>query len=171
MDFLRLMRYKNLLMVLLTLLLTKYLLLDSIIPRNHFSLLHFTIFSLSVLFISAFGYLINDYFDIEADLINKPSKVYVTRIISKKNALKISIALAFIGLTLGSIVSYLASKIALVLFYVFVIIGLYLYSSYLKKVAILGNILIALLCALPIFLLYVFIVDLNFTSLQTILFF
>ena len=171
MDFLRLMRYKNLLMVLLTLLLTKYLLLDSIIPSNQFSLLHFIIFSLSVLFISAFGYLINDYFDIEADLINKPSKVYVTRIISKKNALKISIALAFIGLTLGSIVSYLVSKIAFVLFYVFVIIGLYLYSSYLKKVAILGNIFIALLCALPIFLLYVFIIDINFTSLPTILFF
>jgi len=171
MDYLKLMRYKNLLMVLLTLILTKYLLLDSIIPSNHFSLLHFVIFSLSVLFITAFGYLINDYFDIEADLINKPTKVYVTRIISKKKAFKISIILAFIGLTLGGIVSYSASKKALVLFYVFVIIGLYLYSSYLKKVAILGNILISIFCALPIFLLYVFIVDINFTSLQTILFF
>lgn len=171
MDFLKLIRYKNLFMVLLTLILTKYFLLDSIIPTNNFSLLHFVVFSLSVLFITASGYVINDYFDVEADLINKPTKVYVTKIISKKNVLKISVLLAFIGLILGIIVSFLVLKTELVSIYIFVIVGLYLYSFYLKKIAVLGNLLIAILCALPIFLLYLFVADANFTSLQTVLYF
>lgn len=170
MDFLKLIRYKNLFMVLLTLILTKYFLLDSIVPNNNFSILYFVIFSLSVLFISAFGYVINDYFDVKTDLINKPTKVYVTKIISKKDAFKISLILAIIGLTLGSVVSYLMLKTKLVSIYIFVIVSLYFYSNYLKKIAVLGNLLVAILCALPIFLLFLFIIGDNYIIYQNILF-
>lgn len=170
MDFLKLIRYKNLFMVLLTLILTKYFLLDSIVPNNNFSILYFVIFSLSVLFISAFGYVINDYFDLKTDLINKPTKVYVTKIISKKDAFKISLILAIIGLTLGSVVSYLMLKTKLVSIYIFVIVSLYFYSNYLKKIAVLGNLLVAILCALPIFLLFLFIIDDNYIIYQNIFF-
>lgn len=170
MDFLKLIRCKNLFMVLLTLILTKYFLLDSIVPNNNFSILYFVIFSLSVLFISAFGYVINDYFDVKTDLINKPTKVYVTKIISKKDAFKISLILAIIGLTLGSVVSYLMLKTKLVSIYIFVIVSLYFYSNYLKKIAVLGNLLVAILCALPIFLLFLFIIGDNYIIYQNILF-
>ena len=63
MDFLRLIRYKNLLMVLLTMFLTKYALIDSQIQPPSFSNFHFFLLSVSVSFITIGGYLINDIFD------------------------------------------------------------------------------------------------------------
>ena len=84
MGFLKLIRYKNLLMVLLTMVLTKYALLHSFIRNSYSSNLEPFILFLSVLLITAGGYIINDIFDVEADKINKPDNVFIDVIISKK---------------------------------------------------------------------------------------
>ena len=65
MDFLKLIRYKNLLMVLITMVLTKYALIPSFIPNSYLSDFYFSILTLSVLLITAGGYIINDIYDIE----------------------------------------------------------------------------------------------------------
>ena len=83
-SFLKLIRYKNLFMVLLTMVLTKYALLDSLIPNIEFSHFNFFLFAISILLITAYGYTINDLFDITADQINKPKKVFINKYISKK---------------------------------------------------------------------------------------
>ena len=85
-SFFQLIRYKNLLMVLLTMVLTKYALINSFISQPSLTSIDFIILSLSILFITAGGYIINDFYDIEADTINKPLKVYISKRIKKKNA-------------------------------------------------------------------------------------
>ena len=73
-SFFQLIRYKNLLMVLLTMILTKYALINSFISDPSLTSIDFIILSLSILFITAGGYIVNDLYDIEADTINKPLK-------------------------------------------------------------------------------------------------
>ena len=86
-SFFQLIRYKNLLMVLLTMILTKYALINSFISDPSLTSIDFIILSLSILFITAGGYIINDLYDIEADTINKPLKVYISKSISKKKCM------------------------------------------------------------------------------------
>jgi 4-hydroxybenzoate polyprenyltransferase len=85
-PFLQLIRYKNLFMVVLTMVLTKYALIHSFIEKSNLSNLEFCLLSLSVLLIAAGGYIINDIIDIEADRVNKPKKVFIDVTISKKKS-------------------------------------------------------------------------------------
>ncbi|MBL4606198.1 MAG: hypothetical protein JKY02_11210 [Flavobacteriaceae bacterium] len=71
-------------MVLLTMILTKYALVDYFLVTPYLSNLDFIILALSVLFITAGGYIINDIYDVEVDKINKPYKMYIEAVISKK---------------------------------------------------------------------------------------
>ena len=84
-SFLHLIRYKNLLMVFLSMFLTKYFLIESFISTSLLSDVDFIILTTSILLITMGGYLINDIYDIKSDKINKPDKVYITTIISIKN--------------------------------------------------------------------------------------
>ncbi len=61
-SFLKLIRYKNLIMVLLTMILTKYTLISSFLKESNLSGFDFLILSLSVLLITAGGYIINGIF-------------------------------------------------------------------------------------------------------------
>ena len=162
MNFLKLIRYKNLLMVLLTMVLTKYALIHSFITNSYLTNFEFSILTLSVLLITAGGYIINDIYDIEADKINKPSKVFIDKTISKKKAWKSYYLLTFLGLILGVNLIIKLNLLSIIGIYIFSIIGLFFYSFYLKKAFILGNILISILCALPILITYFF--HLNYVS-------
>ncbi len=153
-SFLKLIRYKNLLMVLLTLVLTKYAIIDSLIST--ISDFQFILLVISILYITAGGYVINDVFDIEADKINKPSKVYIGLSISKKKALVSYFMLTIIGLIIGIYVSFLKEHIAYSLFFITAIGLLYWYSKTLKRIAVFGNLVTSFLIALTIFIVYVF---------------
>jgi len=156
MDFLKLIRYKNLLMVLLTLVLTKYALIHSFITNSYLSDFYFSILTLSVLLITAGGYIINDIYDIEADKINKPNKLFIDKTISKKNAWKSYFILTFLGLILGVFLSISKLLPFYSLFFIFTIIGLFFYSKNLKKQILIGNILVSFFVGLTIFLLISF---------------
>lgn len=152
--FLKLIRYKNLLMVVLTMVLTKYALINSFTSTISDTL--FILLTISILCITTSGYIINDVFDIEADKINKPTKVFVGTTISKKNALLLYYILSILGLALGVYASYLKENISYVIFFIGTIILLYWYSKLLKRIAIIGNIVTAFLVALTIFMVFVF---------------
>lgn len=110
MDFLRLIRYKNLFMVLLTMFLTKYALIDSQTTTISLSYFDFSLLSVSVLLIAIGGYLINDVFDINTDVINKPNKVYIDQILSFKKAIYLSILFSLIGFLLGTYLSIITNS-------------------------------------------------------------
>ena len=168
-SFLKLIRYKNLFMVLLTMVLTKYALLDSLIPNIEFSHFNFFLFAISILLITAYGYTINDLFDITADQINKPKKVFINKYISKNSAIYFSVLLGTMGFFLGLYISYNNNKTYLINYYLFSIVILYLYSFSLKKIAFLGNLVVSLLCGFPILILYFLITGISLTELNEVI--
>ena len=166
-SFFQLIRYKNLLMVLLTMILTKYALINSFISDPSLTSIDFIILSLSILCITAGGYIINDLFDIEADTINKPLKVYISKSISKKNAWVIYLLSSTLGVILGIYLSVIKNSDFLSFYFIGTTLLLFLYSVLLKKLVFIGNLCISLLVALPIYLLYKF--DSNNITISNIL--
>ena len=172
MDFLKLIRYKNLLMVLLTMVLTKYALINSFFFSNisfknytlnyskylELTLTHFqfTILVFSTLLITAGGYIINDIFDIETDKINKPTKIILEKSISKKQAWIYYYLTSFTGLFLGFYLAITTKNIEYSFIFLATFILLFLYSKYLKKTLLIGNLLVSVLLGLVIFITVLF---------------
>ncbi|TVZ54949.1 4-hydroxybenzoate polyprenyltransferase [Lutibacter sp. Hel_I_33_5] len=142
-------------MVLLTMVLTKYALIHSVVNQSIINIFQFTILCGSVLLITAGGYIINDIYDIEADKINKPNKVFIDKTIFNKNAWTTYIILNLTGLLLGFYISFM-NNIEAVIIFIFVSFGLFLYSSFFKRKVLLGNILVSFFISLCIFIVFVF---------------
>lgn len=155
-SFLKLIRYKNLLMVLLTLVLTKYALIHSFIPLSYLTNFQFLILAISILCITAAGYIINDVFDIQVDKINKPSKVVINQNISIKSAKISYYILTITGVILGILLSLKKEEPFLSIIFIATSIGLFSYSKYLKRIPLIGNLIIALLIGISIFTIVLF---------------
>jgi 4-hydroxybenzoate polyprenyltransferase len=151
--FLKLIRYKNLLMVLLTMVLTKYAIINSFTTLFDFQ---FTLLIVSILCITASGYIINDIFDVKADVINKPAKVFIGKSISKKNAQFVYLILIILGFLFGVYASYLKGDFSYSIFFIGTIILLFWYSKTLKKIAFIGNIVVSFLTTLTLLIVFVF---------------
>jgi len=108
-----------------------------------------TLLILAAVLIAAGGYVINDYFDIKIDRINRPDKVIVTNTISKQQAIRYHQALSVTGATLGLIVAWWCRSWTLGLIYIIIPGLLWFYSSTYKRQFIVGNIIISLLAAMP----------------------
>ena len=105
---------------------------------------------LSTLSITAGGNVINDIYDMEADRHNKPDQWYVGRVVSVSQAFWYYLLLCFIALVF-SILSYLQTGNGwLMIVFLGAMVILYLYSRYLKRIPAIGNLTIAGLCALSI---------------------
>lgn len=107
------------------------------------------VFFLGSALITAAGYVINDYFDIKADAINKPKKVYVGRTISRRQALLFVFILNFS--TLG--MSLIANSKFIYIYCGITIFGLWFYSYLLKRTFLIGNLLIASLAGFSVYIL------------------
>ena len=153
-SMLKLMRYKNLLMVLLTIVLTQYSIISPIASaRSNMQLIVVTI---AIICITAGGYIINDIFDVTTDIINKPARRIIGVSISKKKGLFIYFIFTTFGLLFGTYAAYMKENSAYVLFFVGPIVLLYLYSKFFKRIAIIGNLVVSFLTALPIYIVYIF---------------
>ena len=105
--------------------------------------------------IAAAGYIINDYFDMDIDFVNKPDRMVIGRFISRRWAMLLHMLLSLVGLFLTAIVSmHLESLILLFMNFLSVFL-LLLYSSTFKKKLIIGNVIISLLTAWVIISLFV----------------
>lgn len=103
------------------------------------------ILSLSTVLIAAGGYVINDYYDVKIDFVNKPDRVVIGKSITRRYALLFHSALSIAGVALGLLLSL---PIALVnLFSAFL---LWFYSNQLKRLPFVGNFSVALLTALSV---------------------
>lgn len=153
-SFLKLIRYKNLFMVLLTMILTKYAIINSF--PSAISDIQFILLIVSILCITASGYIINDIFDVKADKINKPNTLFIDKTISKRNALVVYYITSSLGLFIGIYAAYIKGNLYYSIFFISTIALLYWYSKSLKRVAIIGNLVIAFLTALTIFIVFIF---------------
>jgi len=118
--------------------------------------LGFAVLVLATIFIAAGGYVINDIYDMETDAVNKPNKVIVGKSISEDLANKLYILFTVIGVGLGFYLSNSVGKPPF--FIVFLAISglLYIYASYLKQIAVVGNIVVSAAVSLSLLIVGVF---------------
>ena len=97
-------------------------------------------------FTIASGYIINSFYDSKKDLINRPNKSQLDRLVSQKTKLNVYFTVNFIVALLACLVSFRA-----VLFFSTYIFLIWFYSHKLKKKVIIGNLTAAFLAVLPFF--------------------
>jgi 4-hydroxybenzoate polyprenyltransferase len=98
--------------------------------------------------IAAGGYVINDYFDVKIDRINRPDELIVTRTVSKQAAMQLSIALSATGTVCGIVLAILLRSMTLGILFVIIPGLLWFYSSSYKRLFMIGNLTVALLAGL-----------------------
>ena len=124
-----------------------------------FDLNLFVIVLASSLVIAA-GYIINNFYDAEKDLINKPRKSMLDRLVSQRFKLSTYFLLNFLAVFAASYVSFRA-----VLFFSAYIFGIWLYSHKLKRIPFVGNFISATLAITPFFAVFVY-----FKNFETVIF-
>lgn len=102
----------------------------------------------SVVLIAAGGFVINDYFDVKIDRINRPDELIVTRSISKPTAMQLSLCLSSTGVVCGLVVAVLLRSLTLGILFVLVPGLLWFYSSSYKRLFMVGNLIVAFLTGL-----------------------
>lgn len=153
-DILRLVRWSNLLfLAALVWLMEKWVavpILDKAAFGEQLPWYVLLLLTLAIVFIAAGGYVINDYFDVKIDRINRPDEVIVTRTISKPAAMRLSLSLSGAGVACGlACAAILHSSLTLWIIFLIVPGLLWFYSSSYKRLFMVGNLIIALLAALP----------------------
>jgi 4-hydroxybenzoate polyprenyltransferase len=94
----------------------------------------------------ASGYIINNFYDAKKDLINRPKKAMIDRLVSQETKLKVYFTINFIVAFLMFFISWRA-----ILFFSAYIFLIWLYSHKLKKIFLVGNITASVLAVLPFF--------------------
>jgi len=118
--------------------------------------LHFTLLSLSTILIAAAGYIINDYFDIRIDAINKPGKVILERQIPRRLAIIMHTFLNVLALILAALVAFPAGHPEWLLLQIVCIAMLWRYSTTWKREFIIGNVVVALMTSLTIISVFIY---------------
>jgi 4-hydroxybenzoate polyprenyltransferase len=147
---LKLIRYKNILIISVTQVLSYYFLspligLNNILSNRFLMLISATFLS------AAAGYIINDYMDIKLDMVNKPNAVIIGKSISRRWAILFHSAFNILAIYLAWLISI---KVAFLVFACSLL--LWMYSQYFKKSYLLGNLLVALMTSSTIFILIPF---------------
>ena len=108
----------------------------------------------------ASGYIINNFYDSEKDLINRPQKSMLDRLVSQNTKLVFYFVLNFVAVIFASYVSFRA-----VIFFSLYIFGIWFYSHKLKKMPIIGNIISAILTIAPFFAVFIY-----YKNFETVIF-
>ncbi|MEM6892677.1 MAG: geranylgeranylglycerol-phosphate geranylgeranyltransferase [Bacteroidota bacterium] len=119
----------------------------------------FLIVTASALVIAS-GYIINNFYDAEKDLINKPTKSMLDRLVSQRFKLTTYFILNFLAVLAASYISFKA-----VLFFSAYIFGIWFYSHKLKRIPFLGNLVSASLAIAPFFVVFVY-----YQNFETVIF-
>jgi 4-hydroxybenzoate polyprenyltransferase len=104
----------------------------------------------------ASGYIINNFYDQEKDLINRPQKFILDQVVSQQTKLKLYFILNFLVLLAASAISFRA-----VLVFVCYIFSIWFYSHKIKKMPIVGNLTSALLSIAPFFAIFLYFQNYN----------
>ena len=116
----------------------------------------FYLLVLSTVCIAAGGYIINNIFDQDTDLINDPKKVIVGTKISESMAYNFYVGFTIIGVALGFYLSNVIQRPGFSVVFILIATLLYFYATTLKQIAIVGNIVVSVLLAFSIIIVGVF---------------
>jgi 4-hydroxybenzoate polyprenyltransferase len=155
-NYLRLIGYQNLLILILIQALIRYGLfipLGADLTLNDFL---FTLLMIATFSITAAGNIINDIYDVEIDSINKPEKIIIGKKVTEKNANYFFIIFNIIGVGLGFYISNQIGKPEFSGLFIVISSLLYLYSTFIKSILIFANIILAALFAFSLLIVGLF---------------
>ena len=115
---------------------------------NQLPLYDFILLIAATVLIAAGGYVVNDYFDVKIDRINRPDKLIVTHSVSKPAAMRLSVCLSAAGVICGLILAVLVRSLTIGSVFILVPGLLWFYSSSYKRLFMIGNVTVALLAAM-----------------------
>lgn len=167
-DFFRLIRFPNLLIIAFSQYMMRWFLLmpllelkrtdfDTYLPKAEMTELDFFLLVLATVMIAAAGYIINDYFDVRIDEVNRPAQNVVGKSIKRRVAMGAHMVINILGVGIGLWLSWKYNQFSSGSF-IFITVPalLWFYSTNLKKQFLVGNILIALLSSLVLLLVWLF---------------
>lgn len=162
-GFLKLIRWQNLLIVVLTMVMMRYFIIEPLLGKVSVSLaggqseaiflelklplFQFIILVLSTVLITAGGYVINDYFDIKTDLINRGEVIVGTKI-PRRRAMMLHSVFNIAGVAGGFYISAKAGYFLMGILFLVVSGLLYFYSASYKRQFLIGNLIVAFLTAM-----------------------
>ena len=151
-SVLRLVRLHNLLIIAFTQYAMRYLIMEPLLPSSSFDLqfgdLQFALLVFSTMLIAAAGYIINDYFDTQSDLINKPKRVVVGVTIHRRMALILHAVMNIMGVGIGVYLSFYIKLPTLSMVFLIATGLLWFYSTNYKRQFLVGNLAVSLLTGL-----------------------
>ena len=145
--FLRLVRWPNLVFIAITQFLFVYAIVHPVIFKAgavpNVKGIYFVLLVASSVLIAAAGYIINDYFDLNIDQVNKPGKLVVAKIINRRWVIFWHLFLSIIGVAMGFYIDWFTRVRFLGLANLICVGLLFLYSISLKKKMLVGNVVIS----------------------------
>jgi len=150
--YFKLIRWPNLIIVILTMLAMRYGVLFPFLKNYKFEFVfsdfNFFLLILATVLIAAGGYVINDYFDRQIDMTNKPERVVVGTHIERRKVMGLHNLLTALGLAIGFYLSYSIDKNSFAFVFIIISGALWFYSTLYKRQLLIGNFIIALMTAM-----------------------
>jgi len=147
--FLKLIRAKNLLIIVMTMIgVAVYLMKSNSYQKVDFHYLDYFLLIFSTMIIAAAGNVINDYFDVKADRINKPEKVIIAKFMKPRWAILWHWTFNLVAFLIAVYLSVKYETLIFVFVHLLSINLLWFYSVQLKRKLIISNLIIAFLTAL-----------------------
>ncbi|HQZ26260.1 MAG TPA: geranylgeranylglycerol-phosphate geranylgeranyltransferase [Flavobacterium sp.] len=156
MNYLKLIRYQNLLMLALMQLIFRYGFLELQNIPLALADWQYGILVLATVCIAAGGYIINNIFDVQTDTENKPENVIVGKFISETKAYNLYIGFTVIGVAMGFYLSNVIEKPSFASIFIVIAATLYFYATSLKQSLLIGNFIVALLLSFSVIIIGIF---------------
>ncbi len=159
-NLLRLIRYPNLIFIILSQYGIQYLIINPVLSQydvsGSLSNFEFFLLVLSTTLIAAGGYIINDYFDVQIDSINKPEKLFIDKTIKRRHAILLHQIFSGISIIIGIYLAWKVHNFKLLMIQPIAITMLWFYSTNYKKQPFIGNILVSFLTAFVIIIVCIY---------------
>ncbi|MDT0644478.1 geranylgeranylglycerol-phosphate geranylgeranyltransferase [Zunongwangia sp. F363] len=143
MKYLRLARYKNLLFIAATQFLIKYGLFEPFGASITLDVLGYFLLALATVCLAAGGYIINDVQDVQTDRINRGDKTIIGSGVSEKTGYNLFMILNVAGVGIGFYLSNIVGWPVFSGLWIFASAILYFYAMYLKRLPLIGNIIVS----------------------------
>jgi len=155
-----LVRLPNVLIIVATQFLLRYCIVLPLIYRSEPTAMSsagsFLVLVAVTVLIAVGGYVINDYFDVKIDSINRPDKQVVNKLISPRGAIKLHIILNVLAILLGFFLAWRLKALSFGLIFPFLAGLLWIYSAKYKRMLFWGNFIVSALSAFVILIVWLF---------------
>lgn len=142
-SLLKLTRFGNLVIIGIT----QYFTAAFLVDRTTLDDGRLFLLSVSTVLIAAAGYIINDYYDVKIDYINKPERVVIGKNIPRRYAILFHVVLSGIGILIGLLLSWRIAALNVLSAFL-----LWLYSNNLKRLPFIGNFSVAFLTGMSVWI-------------------